>query len=116
VGPGAHSFNGSTRYLNVRNNYKYIQTINRNKLPNTEEVLTPQDLANEYLMTSLRTFAGCNLEKLHKKYGYDLIGHSKENLVKWEKAGFLTIVQDQVQLTTRGKLLADEITADLYWA
>lgn len=54
IGPSAHSFDGETRSWNVRNNSKYINTIQQNKLPIEREILSKKDRYNEYIMTGLR--------------------------------------------------------------
>ena len=44
------------------------QSIQNNKIPFEEEVLTPVQRLNEYMMTSLRTIWGCDLTKLKSEF------------------------------------------------
>ncbi len=114
LGPGAHSFNGSSRQFNVPNNHKYLRAIKRGTVPYEKEILTKKDSANEFLMTGLRTKWGCDTKTLKSEYGYDLL-HEASTKINW-LINHEYIVQKGtvIQLTSRGKLLADQITADLF--
>lgn len=114
-GPGAHSFDGVSRQFNVRNNHKYIRGIKEGIIPNKKEVLTEKDRANEYLMTGLRTKWGCDLKKLKEVYGYDVMNDAGKIVRRLKDQGFLLQEEHIVKLSDRGKLLADQITADLFW-
>jgi len=114
-GPGAHSFDGSSRQSNVRNNHKYIRSIKKGVIPYIKEVLTKKDRANEYLMTGLRTKWGCDLKKLKEEYGYDVM-LAAGKMVGWlNDKGFLLKEGSIIKLSDSGKLLTDQITADLFW-
>ena len=65
IGPSAHSFNGDTRQWNIANNNMYIRSISGGIIPFESEVLSNTDQLNEYVMTSLRTIGGLDLQKLH---------------------------------------------------
>jgi oxygen-independent coproporphyrinogen-3 oxidase len=68
IGPSAHSFNKETRHWNISNNPKYIAAIERKELPSEEEILTPANRINEYIMTSLRTKWGMDLDFLSTNF------------------------------------------------
>ena len=53
IGPGAHSFDSTSRWWNISNNALYAKCANP-----TEELLSSQDILNERLMVRLRTAAG----------------------------------------------------------
>ena len=69
LGPSAHSFNGNKRIWNVSNNMKYINSLEKNKLPITIENLTEIDVYNEMVMTGLRTILGISLDDIEKQLG-----------------------------------------------
>lgn len=71
IGPSAHSFNGDSRQWNVSNNMKYIESIERNKIPFEIEHLTTENRINEYIMTSLRTSKGMNLSQISQRFHSD---------------------------------------------
>jgi len=114
IGPSAHSFDGRNRGWNVRNNSKYMTSLEKNILPITYEVLSERDRYNEYIMTGLRTIWGVSLEKIQKEFGPTyaeyLMVHSEkyvqEHLLFWDKEVLLT--------TKKGKFLADGIASDLF--
>lgn len=108
-GPSAHSFDGNSRWWNIANNNVYIRSINDGKLPIEKEILTPVQKANEYIMTSLRTVEGLDLEKI-KEIKNHLINKSK----KYIASGAMVSANEKLILTNDGKLLADGIAADLF--
>ena len=114
IGPGAHSYNGVSRQYNVNNNSKYIRAIMEGQLPATREQLSLTDQANEYLLTSLRTSWGVNLKVLREKFGLDLMGQQGTYLNRLIQGGLLRHDEDRLVLTDKGKLLADQITEDLF--
>ena len=66
IGPGAHSFDGDTRQHNVANNHHYLTSVHNQTIPAVVEKLTREDKINEYLLTTLRTSRGTNLNKLQQ--------------------------------------------------
>jgi oxygen-independent coproporphyrinogen-3 oxidase len=114
IGPGAHSFNGFSRQFNVLNNALYEKSIAGNKIPFEREILTRSNKINEYIMTSLRTAEGCNLEKLMLEHNFDLLKMHQsyiENLLATDKA---TMDGSQLRLNRLGRLIADKISGDLF--
>ena len=114
IGPGAHSYDGQSRQINVSNNQSYMQSMKTRTSFWTTEMLKPEDHINEYIMTSLRTSEGCDLEFLIKDLGYKPSPqyHSQiEYLIITGKA-----VQNNrfLQLTKSGKMIADQIAGDLF--
>ena len=115
-GPSAHSFNGNnTRRWNICNNALYQKSIENNSLPFEEEILTETQQLNEYVMISLRTMEGIDLNLVEHRFGR----HNKEAL----NAKAHTFVSQQLLahtsghllLTKKGKFLADGIAADLFF-
>lgn len=113
VGPSAHSFNGHSRQYNVANNKKYIDAIQTGSVPFELEELTLADQANDYLLTTLRTIWGCDLNKIKEAYGFNLMQTHKTYLSELEEKRLATLENDTLYLTDSGKLLADQITLEL---
>ncbi|OON65600.1 radical SAM family heme chaperone HemW [Hymenobacter sp. CRA2] len=117
LGPSAHSFDGQSRQYTVPSNAQYVQGIlERHEVPATREDLSPTDRANEYLMTSLRTSAGCSLAYLRQHLGVDLAAQRATYLQQLQHDGWADVTSDLLRLTDRGKLLADQITLELFLA
>lgn len=117
LGPSAHSFDGQNRQFTVANNPQYVAAVlERGEVPATVEVLTARDRANEYLLTTLRTARGCDLAHLRDALGLDLAAAHPAYLATLTAQGWATIRQEVLTLTDAGKLLADQITLELFIA
>jgi oxygen-independent coproporphyrinogen III oxidase len=114
LGPSAHSYNGTSRRWNVPNLSKYIQDLETGACSYEEETLTSTQKYNEYVMTSLRTMWGCNLEKIIYELritNYELV---RKRAASFVEQGLLTEASGVYFLTVEGKLFADRIAAELF--
>lgn len=114
LGPGAHSFNGSSRQWNLPNNAKYIKSLEENQLLFEKEILSPADQYNEYIMTALRTMWGVDLEKI-KALGARFEEHFLKTSLPYIESGHLIRKDDNFSLSKSGKLLADRIAMELFF-
>lgn len=113
LGPSAHSFNGTERQWNISNNSTYIAALQKDELVFEKEILTPVQQLNEYIMTSLRTMEGLNLDVLENNF----IGRRNDILYKAEKyinSKLMSLENASLILTKEGKLLADGIASALF--
>ena len=110
LGPSAHSFNGESRQWNISNNNIYIESLEKNEISFEKEILTQSQKANEYIMTSLRTMEGIDINKIPEAMSYEVQAASK----KFIESGKLTLKENKLILTKEGKLFADGIAADLF--
>ena len=125
LGPGAHSYNGISRRWNISNNSVYSRWLLQNEPGQPtdpppqplfeEEILTPQNRFNEYVMTALRTLEGIDLQHLRATYGEE----QTQNLLRAATRHNTTeprvsITADHLLLTNAGKHFADGIAADLF--
>jgi oxygen-independent coproporphyrinogen-3 oxidase len=114
LGPSAHSFNGNARQWNVPNNALYIESLKNNKIPFEIEWLTPIQKLNEWIMTSLRTKQGVQLDS-PPIYNKALKEKLKKKSVKYQTQSLLYEEEESLRLTTEGKLFADGIAAALFF-
>jgi oxygen-independent coproporphyrinogen-3 oxidase len=114
IGPSAHSYDGRSRQYNVANNHVYLRGLQEDKIPFTHEALTPEDVINEYLLTTLRTSWGADLRKLRQELQYDLQALHGPYLNTLFAESLAIVSGDTLRLTRRGKMLADKIAADLF--
>lgn len=114
IGPSAHSYNGNSRQWNIANNALYIQSINNNTFPSEIEILTMDEQYNEFVMTSLRTMEGINLNKLESIFGSDKLTYTQQEIIKWINSGHVIVINNHIILTQTGKLMADGIASDLF--
>ncbi len=114
IGPSAHSFNGESRQWNIANNHRYISEIQENKIPAELEFLTPENRINEYIMTSLRTSKGMDLNFIAKKFGTEYSNRIQKELEVFLVKDWLSINDKKVILNLEGKLFADLIASELF--
>lgn len=114
IGPSAHSFDQVSRQHNIGNNHLYVRAIREQKIPSVIEALTHSDRINEYILTSLRTSEGCNLQTLKQNFDYDLIGVHGTYLAELRNRNLVILQPPRLLLTEAGKLLADRISSDLF--
>lgn len=114
IGPSAHSFNGLERWSNVQNNYKYIKSVQEDNIPATIETLSRSNKINEYIMTSLRTKWGCNLQFLQSTYKFNLADKHAQYVKNSQWQGLITLANGFLNLTDKGKYFADSIASELF--
>jgi oxygen-independent coproporphyrinogen-3 oxidase len=112
LGPSAHSFNGYSRQWNVRDVKGYIKSLNSGKSFFEKEELDTKTRFNEYIMTSLRTMWGIDLEYIERtfeKEGYDYV----INLAgKFKDYGMMIQNKNNLILTNQGKMISDNIISE----
>jgi oxygen-independent coproporphyrinogen-3 oxidase len=114
VGPSAHSYNGLSRQWNVSNNSRYVSGIGKGQPLLEREVLTLNDRFNEYIMTALRTSWGVSLSYMAQQFGKTLLTAFQEQLQSYMEKEEIVMNKDQVTLSEKGKLVADNIAANLF--
>lgn len=114
IGPGAHSYNGVSRQHNIPNNGRYIDALRQEEIPAIREDLSELDKANEYLLTSLRTSWGIDTKFLASQFRLDLFAQQGEYISRLMEGGLIFEEESKIILTNKGKLLADQITEDLF--
>ena len=114
IGPSAHSFNGNERGWNVRNNSKYIKSLEQNIVPIETETLSITDKYNEYVMTGLRTVWGVSLEKVEQDFGHQYKNYLLEQSQKHINEHLLYLDNNKLLVTKKGKFLSDGIASDLF--
>ena len=115
IGPSAHSYDGEKRGWNVANNSLYIKSIQENILPLETEILSKSDRYNEYIMTGLRTIWGVSLEKIEKEFGLDYLNYLHKQTDKFLNDDLLSIKNNILKPTAKGKFLTDGIASDLFY-
>lgn len=114
IGPSAHGFDGHNRYINIANNAKYLSLLGDQKLAETVEELSQTDRFNEYIMTSLRTMWGLDLQKITSDFGKTFETETLKQMKPFVEKGQLTLDGKFIKLTAKGKLFADGIVAELF--
>ncbi|HBG25433.1 MAG TPA: coproporphyrinogen III oxidase [Rikenellaceae bacterium] len=67
-GPSAHSFDGRRRFWNVSSLNTYLKAIEQGTGCSREEIISPKDRFNEYIMLSLRQIAGMDVSFINSEF------------------------------------------------
>ena len=112
LGPSAHSFNGYSRQWNIHDLKGYIKSVNTGKPFFESEELDIKKRFNEYIMTSLRTMWGIDLEYVEESFekeGYDYVVNLSG---KYRDYGLMKLEKNSLVLTNQGKLISDNIISE----
>jgi oxygen-independent coproporphyrinogen-3 oxidase len=110
IGCGAHSYDGSARWVNVLKTDTYIERIAQtgNAIAERNE-LTEADRAAEALFMGLRLKEGVSLAAFRSEYGVDVIERYGDELPRLADAGLIDIAGGRLTLTAAGRLLSNEV-------
>lgn len=72
LGPGAHSYNGTTRDANPHSIARWAESIEKGEVASQSEVLSTNDMLNDYLIISLRTMWGLDLDRIVQQFGNEV--------------------------------------------
>ena len=114
LGPSAHSYNGYSRRWNKSSMKAWLGLNDYYDESFEQEILSLDQRYNEYVMTSLRTIWGCDINVVRQEFG-------EEYAVKLLAASDKFITDESVVfkgsrlfLTNKGKLFADGIASALF--
>jgi len=110
IGCGAHSYDGSARWVNVLKTETYIDRIatDGNAIAECNE-LSEADRAAEALFMGLRLKEGVSLAAFRSEYGVDVIERYGDELPRLADAGLIEIGGGRLVLTAAGRLLSNEV-------
>ncbi len=109
LGSGAHSYNGASRSWNVANTKQYCEALHTDKFVVEQEILTEEDVYNEYVMVALRTVEGVDVEKISSKF----VPHFLQAIEPFVVRGIAKKTEKGYALTAQGVLLSDTVIRDL---
>lgn len=117
LGPSAHSFDRRSRQWNVSDVKKYIKAVESGAIPARREELDRLTVFNEYVMTSLRTMWGIDLQHVEEHFDKELHDYLVNLSGKYIGYGLMKREKNTLVLTDQGKMISDnimrELTADL---
>ena len=110
LGPGAHSYDGGRiRRSNNTSLKEYVQATN--DVPHQEEILTPEELYDELVMTRLRTASGLPLSLLAPKQKDYCLRMAKPHIGN----GYLLQERNALRLSRKGIFVSNSIISDLMY-
>jgi oxygen-independent coproporphyrinogen III oxidase len=110
LGPAAWSFISGKRYGNVSPVDEYCDRLRKGISPiaDTENIDALQSAA-ETVLLGLRTERGVDLGRFEREHGSLALASVTKNIDVLRDNGLITLSAGRVQLTDRGKLLADKV-------
>lgn len=114
VGPSAHSYNTESRSWNLASIEGYIEAIGNNRLPLTTEMLDTETRINENVMTAIRTSEGLNTDEIIE-YDPNWLKHRKQIISQMVQNNWIISESGILKLTLEGRLMADHISAELFY-
>lgn len=115
IGPSAHSYNLESRQWNVSDVQKYISALAQNKLSAKTEKIDITTKYNEYIMTSLRTMWGVNLEYIQTNFPEKFIINFKKLAKKYISSKHLIQSQNNLILSEEGIFISNSIISELFF-
>ena len=113
IGPSAHSFNGNERQWNVSDVGKYINSISIGSKYFEKELLDRRTKFNEYIITSLRTVWGINMQKIIDDFGKEYLTYLHYRTKEFFNLKLMERIDNKYVLTTRGKLISDYVFREI---
>ncbi|MCX6295491.1 MAG: radical SAM family heme chaperone HemW, partial [Bacteroidetes bacterium] len=108
LGPSAHSYNGESRQWNISNNALYIQSLEKGMLSFEKEELSIDQRYNEYVLTSLRTIWGLDLNYLEQNFGKKQLEYCLIEVGRYIQTEHVLNEENKLYLSDKGKLIADK--------
>ena len=115
VGPSAHSYNGKSRQWNVISIKRYCEEKLPENIVDEKEVLSRDQIYNEYILTSLRTSWGCDIEHIKNVFGEKYSQHFATTIATAIKENNVICKGNNYTLTNKGKLFADGIASSIFY-
>jgi oxygen-independent coproporphyrinogen-3 oxidase len=110
LGPGAHSYDGvNVRRSNNTSLKEYVQAIG--DVPHQTEVLTPQELYDELVMTRLRTASGLSLSILTPEQRSYCLQMAEPHI----RCGNLMKEDNILRLSRKGIFISNGVISDLMY-
>jgi oxygen-independent coproporphyrinogen-3 oxidase len=110
MGAGAYSTFGGRRFSNILEPLDYIKAVNAQRLPEAEsEPIEREQEMSETAFLALRTAMGLHLPTFAQRFSQSFADFVGNRLQPVEEAGLLEHEDEWLRLSTRGRLLGNEV-------
>lgn len=116
IGLASHSYIDGTRFANTENIIKYADFIeNKQEIPvEMSKTLSIEDLKEEFIMLSLRTKDGINLDEYKETFNENLAFKKKSTIASLIQHGFMILTNDNHLIcTSKGFLVLNKLILEL---
>ncbi|MGD7044032.1 radical SAM family heme chaperone HemW [Jeotgalibacillus proteolyticus] len=109
-GAGAHGYVKGIRYSNIAPVSKYMEAVSSRSLPTLNEQKVPlHEKMEEEMFLGLRKTNGVSITKFSERYNEDILNRFDKAVEDAQNKGLLTIENDHLMLTHKGKFLGNEV-------
>lgn len=113
IGPGAHSLFENQRFFMKEDLCAFLDAASFWDCVEGREARSEEDLRTEYVMLSLRTAKGMDLDKLLRLSDETFVNKTKEKMTLWSKHGLAKVTEKGFALTPEGFFVSNEIISEL---
>lgn len=113
IGPSAHSYDLNSRQWNVASITKYIKAIDENSTFFEKEELSLFDRYNDFVMVSLRTLDGLDVDVMEKEFGNELKTYCLQNIKTFIDSKKVDDSEGKLRLTSEGIQISNFILVQL---
>lgn len=111
-GVSAAGYDGRTRWSNTRNIHEYLKRLEHAESPIAETIeLDDEDRQSEHLFLRLRLQDGVNLREHQQRFGVNARERYSDELARLNDAGLIELNNDELKISRKGKVLANEVFA-----
>jgi oxygen-independent coproporphyrinogen-3 oxidase len=113
-GPSAHSYNGYSRQWNISDIAAYLDKTESGERYYEKELLDEKVRYNEYIMTSLRTMWGVDMNYIETSFNKETHDYLLNLSSRFIKYGMIARTEkNNLALTDQGKMISDNIISEL---
>jgi len=113
VGPSAHSYDGVSRQWNISSITKYAKAIADQNCFFEREELSLNDRYNDFVMVSLRTSDGLDVQLLEENFGLELKKYCLKNINQFINTQKANLCDGKLRLTADGIQISNLILIEL---
>lgn len=113
-GVGGHSYMNDTRFANIDDFDKYLQSVENNTLPIVSvEKLSFNERREETIMLALRTSEGLNLEEFDNRFGGHFLRDKKKEIEFLSSRGFISLRNGYLKVSENAYYVLNSIILKL---
>ena len=114
LGPSAHSYNSYSRQWNISDIAEYLEKTEKGGGYFEKELLDEKVRYNEYVMTTLRTIWGVDMNYLETSFNKETHDYLLNLSSRFIKYGMIVrTAENNLVLTDQGKMISDNIISEL---
>lgn len=115
IGAGAHSFRCDQRWSSLSDPEAYCEALEQGLSPIEHcQTIGPIEGMAETVILGLRLSGGVTFAEFERRHGCDLRGVYADEILETQQAGLLTVTAEGIGLTTRGRLLGNQVFVRFY--